>query len=150
MSMSRCYVISSKHLRKQLLMIASIFTVQCCDTVVLRSSCQKQLSVTNNVWLSCEVSLQYQDTNFRCKDCQDSPCSHCSHSASCMVDNNIPSGRSCTNTDHKALHAAVSLLGITIHVDSVIIGLLYMAYPGGCQHNSTSLPKLRLYPMRGP
>ena len=31
----------------------------------------------------------------------------------------------------------------------LVIGLLYMAYPNGCRHKHTCLPRLRPYPMRG-
>ena len=66
--------------------------------------------------------------------------------ASCMVDGKSPSGQRCTDTDCKALRATFSLLEITVYVDSVMIGLLYMAYPDGCQHEVTFLPKLRIHP----
>ncbi len=38
---------------------------------------------------------------------------------------------------------------VTFFVYLVVIGLLYMAYPDGCQHEFTFLPRLRPYPMRG-
>ncbi len=36
-----------------------------------------------------------------------------------------------------------------INLDSVVIGLLYTAYPDGCWHQFTFLPRLRPYPVRG-
>ncbi len=45
------------------------------------------------------------------------------------------------------LHASISA---AIHMCVVdFIGLLYMAYPNGCQHNITFLLRLRPYPVRG-
>ncbi len=35
------------------------------------------------------------------------------------------------------------------HGTALIIGLLYMAYPNGCCHVVSSLPRLRPYSMRG-
>ena len=36
-----------------------------------------------------------------------------------------------------------------IRTDSVLFDLLYLAYPKGCQHKFTFLPRLRPYSMRG-
>ncbi len=36
-----------------------------------------------------------------------------------------------------------------IIVNSVVIGLMYMAYPDDCRHTLSSLPRLRPYPTRG-
>jgi len=42
----------------------------------------------------------------------------------------------------------LQLLVCTSH-DLALIGLLYKAYPNGCQHRLQVLPRLRLYSMRG-
>ncbi len=36
-----------------------------------------------------------------------------------------------------------------VYFNFVVIGLLYMAYPNGCQHTLTFQPRLRPYPMKG-
>ena len=63
-----------------------------------------------------------------------------------MVDGKTPFRQRCTDTDRKTLRATFSSLEITVYVDSVVIGLLYMAYPDDCQHEFTFLPKLRTHP----
>ena len=47
-------------------------------------------------------------------------------------------------------HPGIAWLGqACISHRLVVIGLLYVAYPDGSQHNITFLPRLRPYPVRG-
>ena len=48
-----------------------------------------------------------------------------------------------------AKHSCTIAFGTMHRLDTVLIGLLYKAYPDGCQHRLQVLLRLRPCPMRG-